>query len=790
MRNIVGIRKRNSLAFVTRVFEAYRENAVVALLEDDIELPELTGFEPCGVSTPEPGTGWYRESLAQGDELQPAQIVYTSGTQGRPKAMLVSERALSDVVSRLNTAMNVDASIREYVGVPVTYSFGLGRCRAVATAGGEFFIPGRGFDPIEIRRMLETGDVNAISAVPTLFRSILQEPSVLGSFGARVKWIEIGSQYMSRAEKEQLKALFPNASILQHYGLTEASRSTFLLVSETRGDALESVGRPFGRVEVQTSPEGRIRIRGPHVAMGRITDGNIVPVVDADGWLTTDDNGHFRDGNLYFDGRADDLINSGGMKVDPGSLEQDVWRALGVKGGLAIARIQDPTRGDGFFVGVEEGQGLTVDDVREAVEAALLRRDINAGSSVKVQPVPAIPTTATGKAQRRRLAELYRPESGPGRISTSAGVLGLFEVMFERSDIGPEDSFRGLGGDSLNYVQMSIALERELGVLPSDWEKRSIAELQSVRPLARGFLSDLETNILLRAIAILAVVATHAGIFWLGGGTLLLFLLIGYNLARFKFDALSHGKILGPLLDYTKVLLVPYFIMSAVYMVYKREFSPDILLLYTNVTRLNPSLLFPFWFVQVLVQCLFITGLLFAPRSMRRSARRNPWAFAFVMALVFAGIRFAAPYLWDTTHLLDLVPQRFMAILWLGCCCYFANTTVRRFMALILGVGFAFLDLGWGVGRVAWIAGGTTAVLFIPKIRVPELMRRAVQVVASATFYIFVLNGVFIYALGRILGYDSVLAVFSLGLFGSLAGWWVIEEWGKRVLATLRLRRS
>jgi hypothetical protein len=775
---VLGIRKRSSIDFVRRVFDAYRDGTLFALLDETGGLPEIPGYEAGEIVTPQVGGGWFEGAIVQRDSDDPAQIVFTSGTEGKPKAIVLSHRALTDVVERLNSAMRVDASIREHVGVPVTFSFGLGRCRAVAAAGGRFFLPERGFDPMEIRRMLEAEEINAISAVPTLFRILLQAPEVLGGFGSRVRWIEIGSQYMSRSEKEKMKGLFPNAVILQHYGLTEASRSTFLLISDTEGHALESVGRPFGRVEVQTFDNGRIRIRGPHLALGQVVDGKITPMVDADGWLTTGDNGHFEDESLFFDGRADDVINSGGIKVDPGHLEQDVRQRLKVERGVAVARISDPARGDGFFVGVQEGSGLDLRAVERAVHDALKERDIVAGPSVRVQEVREIPVTGTGKVQRKALAALHREETIPAKNKEhthGAGVLALYEHMFDRDDIPATASFQDLGGDSLNYVQMTIALEKELGTLPPNWDNLPVSELDKFKGGARKRFAAIETNILLRVFAITCVVATHSGWDEFRGGTFLLFFLIGYNLARFKSSALSRGDIWEPMFSYTKVLLVPYFILSALLMVYNKTFYADLLFLYTNLTEWRFSLIFPFWFVQVLVQCLILTGGLFLIPAVRRFAANQPWPFALSVTTVLVAVWIVSPFVWNTDHLRNLVPQRYMALLWLGWCCHFANAPLRRLLALILGVGFAYMDTGIDQ-RAAWVVLGTVSVLYVPTVRVPSLLRDGLQIVASATFYIFVLNGVIAYGLSMVLGLRSDLVVFILTFFGSIAGWWAIER--------------
>jgi acyl-CoA synthetase (AMP-forming)/AMP-acid ligase II len=256
-RRIVGLVAQNSPDFVAQAFACWNAGAGIVTLRaaDDAERLRLAGGSE--VRVPNPGHGWLDVSLPRRDDDSLAQILFTSGTEGEPKGVVLSHENLADVVSRLNGVMAVTSEIREYVGVPVYHSFGFGRCRAVSQAGGRAYLPARGFNPVEINTMLEAGDINAVSAVPSLWRVLMQTKAVTPEAARRVRWIEIGSQAMSDVEKRALRQHFSEAVIVQHYGLTEASRSTFLKVHAAGDSELSSVGRAYGEVDVAISPDGR-----------------------------------------------------------------------------------------------------------------------------------------------------------------------------------------------------------------------------------------------------------------------------------------------------------------------------------------------------------------------------------------------------------------------------------------------------------------------------------------------------------------------------------------------------
>ena len=495
-QQIVGVVSRNSISYVQTLFKCYQNQHPVVLLRsaDDTRI-RMTGVSR--VVEPDDSKGWFREIHVFSHDNTLAQIAFTSGTEGEPKGVFLTHQALSDVTGRLNRVMEVNSSIREYVGVPANFSFGLGRFRAVAAAGGASFLPTNGFDPLEIRDLLRSGEINSISAVPSLWRILLENQRIFGAETASLKWIEIGSQYMSRGEKEQLKSLFPNAIIVQHYGLTEASRTTFLRIDQTDGEALESVGRVYGQTEVRISDENRICIRGPHVARQLLKNGEYVTNVDDQGWLQTSDLGHLDHGYLYYDGRADDLINCGGIKLSPDALEHDLRDRLDISEGIAIAAVNDDRTGHAVLIATLRSQEIDEAALMDAAGEMLLAYGINNKRVIKRLTLDAFPVTGTNKVRRKELAQQYEEQikaAGPEATRVTQPViiadlsdeertiLSIWRSVLETEHISVEDNFYDMGGDSLSALTALIEMERR-GV-PADIS-RGLLQGLSIREIAQ-----------------------------------------------------------------------------------------------------------------------------------------------------------------------------------------------------------------------------------------------------------------------------------------------------------------
>lgn len=738
--------RRNSIAFVETLFSLYADRHPLVLVASESQAAHLPGLEIVRSIDPVERTGWFSARHPVILDDLPAQVSYTSGTEGLPKGILLTYRNLGYTTERIVEQMQLTDEVREYVGVPATFSFGMARFRAVSAVGGKSYMSPRGFDPMELARMLAAGEVNSLSAVPTLLRILLADPKIIGEAGLKLRWMEIGSQQMTADEKRRIREMFPNARIVQHYGLTEASRSTFLQISDVSGEMLDSVGRAVGEGEVQLSADGRIRIRGPQVARSRIDAEGLHDLTDADGWLQTNDLGHIRDGYLYFDGRADDLINCGGQKVVPDQLEERIRSRLGSGLQIAVAKVPDLQRGDGVLVAIA-GEGAPAGKVKDAAVAALQEMGISAGSALHVMVLDALPVTGTGKVQRRVLTEQFAlrqttsPAPTPARSGEISDVSALFRHEFPGQDVLPEDTFESLGGDSLHYIQFSLTFESRFGQLPDGWERLSVTELQDLSE--ENDVSTwrrLETATFTRAFFIICIAALHTQAFiyssnW--GAAYFLVLLAGYSVGRFQLPEIIRSGSVRTLLNTIRYVAVPTILMGVFLELFiTRKFELPSLLLVSNYMDPEKIQGYTFYFIEFYLQLLVLAALLFSVRSVRDAFRVQPLLSAFILFLVAVMIDRTIEHFWNGDYNYHRTPWHYGWCFTLGLVIAAAKDARSRLFALVLSLVMVFSV--WHLTSTAYyVAGGCVLLICVRSVLVPAPVKILVGEIANASMFIY-----------------------------------------------------
>ena len=481
--NTVGVVAQNSPDYVRHMLRLLKGDQVsvpLRMADDGERLDQTSTTE---IIQPADDSGWLSVSFTSVGGDQPAQISFTSGTQSAPKAVLLSRGNLDFAVRHLSSATNINDEIREYVGAPVFHVFGYGRCRTIMNAGGSAYIPPNGFDLVELRNMLRAGEVNALSTVPSLWRLIINAHDQFGTALEQIRWAEIGGQFMAPSEKRQLKSLLPNAVILQHYGLTEATRTALLRVDTAADRDLESVGEIAAPAQVRINNNGRIEIKGPNVALG-ISGAHGWDVLGENAWYETSDHGHVQNGHLFFDGRADDVINCGGIKISPDQLEDAIRRQFGPA----------PAPKFGVYCAPHTLRGETIGIVMERADAAhqatmmdvaidqAAQFGVHARDAISITLTDSLPLTHTGKLQRALLKKNHeQPSENPPPPADAATAPNDAFTENIRALLGdmysPSTRLRDLEIDSLSFIQLTMIAETALGKLPENWEDMRMDEL-------------------------------------------------------------------------------------------------------------------------------------------------------------------------------------------------------------------------------------------------------------------------------------------------------------------------
>ena len=779
--------RKNSIPFVEQMFALYAARRPLVLVSGSSQTDQLPGIDIDRCIEPGDQTGWFTAQHPVILDDLPAQVSYTSGTEGLPKGILLTYRNLGYTTERIIEVMQMTAEVREYVGVPATFSFGMGRYRAVSAVGGLAYMPPRGFDPMELARMLASGEVNALSAVPTLLRILLADPSVIGAAGKALRWLEIGSQPMTADEKRQIRAMFPKARIVQHYGLTEASRSTFLVISDATDAQLESVGHPVGQGEVDLSADHRIRIRGPQVARSRIDEGGLHDLTDADGWLQTNDLGHLKDGHLYFDGRADDLINCGGQKVVPDQLEDRIRARLKTSVQIAVAKVPDAQRGDGILVALAGTPDQSA-RVKEAATAALAEMGISAGSALHMMTLDALPVTGTGKVQRRILAEQFALRKvtapAPSAKAEITDVRSLFQHEFSGHTIAPEDTFESLGGDSLHYIQFSLSYESRFGQLPDDWEKLTVAQLQAHADGSNtSTWRRLETVTLTRAFFMVCIVALHTEAFvystnW--GAAYFLVMLAGYSVARFQLPEILRSGSTKTLWGTVRYVAIPTILMGVFLELVTRKFELPELLLISNYFDPNTISGYTFYFVEFYIQILILAALFFSFAPVRRAFAARPMLSAVTFFLVTAALDYVIELYWTGDYNYDRTPWHYGWCFALGMVLASARDLPSRLFALALALVTIFAY--WHFTSAAfYVAGGCAVVLLIRSFAVPAPVKVVIAEIAGASMFMYLTHYQMISLVNKLFGEPHPWLALLLSIITGIIGAH-LYAWAERIV--------
>ena len=354
-------------------------------------------------------------------EDDPAVILFTSGTTGRPKGATHSHRNMVAAVwfHLLNDAIAAEMGApqrdRRYLLVtPLFHIAALHNLAAVRMAVGDTAVIHEGkFDIDQVLRLIETERVTNWGAVPTMI-SRLVEADLSGYDLSSLRTVSVGSAPSSPLLKQRLREAMPVAgrSLGTTYGLTESSTGATLATAAELAADPEVVGRavPTQQVQIRDASgrpvpdgiEGEVHLRGVHMMLGYWR--NPEATADAttvDGWFRTGDLGTLRDGQLRIASRRSDLIIRGGENIYPAEIEAQLVTHPAVRECIVLG-VPDGDYGQAVsavVVVVADG-ATTADELTAHLAHRLARHKVPTRWRITSEELPR---NATGKVNRKQV---------------------------------------------------------------------------------------------------------------------------------------------------------------------------------------------------------------------------------------------------------------------------------------------------------------------------------------------------------------------------------------------------
>lgn len=323
------------------------------------------------------------ETVEEGDENDEAVVIFTSGTSGSPKAVVLSNRALLaglqmllHITRRLPHQVDSDVGEAALHTGPMFHVGGVQTLLRAVCVGDTLVMPEGKFDPAEALRLIEMWHVRRWSAVPTMLTRVVEHPDAQTRDVSTLRSLTVGGAAAHPELLERIRTGLTGVKprIATGFGLTENGGQAVAASGKDTVAKPGSTGRALPCVEIRIAeaPEGtdgEIQLRSP-TQMSRYLGASADPI-DNEGWLSTGDLGKLDDeGYLWITGRSKDMIIRGGENVAPAAIERALLQLPEIDDAVVFG-IPDTDLGETVAAVVVTNSDLDYGDVRNQLYGVL-----------------------------------------------------------------------------------------------------------------------------------------------------------------------------------------------------------------------------------------------------------------------------------------------------------------------------------------------------------------------------------------------------------------------------------
>lgn len=709
-----------------------------------------------------------RDGSAHEPHPELALLMPTSGSTGSPKLARLSHENVQANAESIVSFLGIRDTDRAITTLPMHYVYGLSVVNTHLLAGAAVVLTDLSVADACFWDLFRAEGATTLAGVPLTF-DLLDRVGFAGMRLPRLRYVTQAGGRLDPAHVRRYAELGRRGGwdLVVMYGQTEATARMAYLPPSLAAEHPSAVGVPIpgGSFTLVPAPEatspdvGELVYHGPNVMLGYATSPADLALGRTVTALHTGDLAR-RTGGLYeIVGRRSRFVKIAGLRVDLDHVEAALTRP-----GVAVRC----TGTDGeLLVAVDGAEPSAVRD-EIAGRFGLPARAVTA-AAVTVAETPRL---ASGKVDHPALGQLVRAAAAApaGPPDAAAGPLperlrSLYADLLGRPDATLDSTFTGLGGDSLSYVEVSIRLEDELGVVPANWHVTPIRELAAAPAVAargRWRVRRVETGAALRALAIVGVVGTHAGLFTLLGGAHVLVAAAGFGFARFRLTAADRVTRLRQQAVSVARIVVPSVAWIGGVVLLTDQYGPlNVLLLNGLFGSASWTSDWHFWFVEVLVYILVVLAALLAVPFVDRLERRFPFPFPVVLL----GFGLLGRY-----EVVDLGVPHTMPVFWLfafGWAAARASVWWQRAGLTVVLVATVPGFFGNPARELAIVAG-VALLVWAATVPCPAPLHRVVGALAGGSLYIYLTHW---QVYPRLVDVHPVLAVVA-SLSAGVALWW------------------
>lgn len=340
-----------------------------------------------------------------------AVIFYTSGTTGKPKGVMLTNKNVKSVAQINSQTMELTSEDRVQILTPL---FHCGACHTMSIptiyVGGSLVIEEK-FSPDENLNSMEQESVTVFFGVTPIFSRFLDDDKITTFDLGKLRLIAFGAGPTPFEHIKKLKMLLPHVKLMNLYGQTENSPAATGLKDEYIFSKISSVGKPAPKTEVRVvdvngeylpfDQVGEVVVKGPQVMKGYLKNEKETMKALKDGWLYTGDLGRFdKEGFLYLVDRKKDLIIRGGENIYPVEVEEVLYQIPEILE-AAVVGIPHEDLGEVVkaYVVTKKGKKLTEKEILSFCEKRLARYK----NPVQITFLDSLPRNANRKVLKTEL---------------------------------------------------------------------------------------------------------------------------------------------------------------------------------------------------------------------------------------------------------------------------------------------------------------------------------------------------------------------------------------------------